>query len=482
MLEDRASGASTTYAKGSQYDLPEATAALFLHNRWATYVSGDLVPNDPVPVGAQVDPLTGGISFSAGGTDMVALGLSKAYAARLTNEHGVKHCGARSTTTFDNYTMQLQTVMPAHFDAVKIVSENIHTSTYNTYFAVAASETLANAEHPVIGGSTKTAAGDWTHVLKSAAEPIQSVLGSANNPSFTVSDWTSLKSVDRTDVAGGLPIVMARAYTAAATGTITRYANIGSFTEGSSTHESNWEALTARVWRVRYKAGDCITTPANFTGASTPNFCSPAFTIMARTRGYGMTVACVGDSIMEGVYANGLSSGYYSFGYQATELVHANDFPCAYLSQGWNGQTGANFYTNAKAVVAAMAPNVMLFPIWSPNDGATQVAFDAAWARAMDMVSFCRQNGVVPVLTTCWPKTGNGALGTEYNAKALALRNAGILVLDVDGVVGSGAVGSRVYLPAYASGDGTHMNAAGHAALAVEFAKILNQIKASSLY
>lgn len=70
MLEDRASGASTTYAKGSQYDLPEATAALFLHNRWATYVSGDLVPNDPVPVGAQIDPVTGGITVSAAGRDI----------------------------------------------------------------------------------------------------------------------------------------------------------------------------------------------------------------------------------------------------------------------------------------------------------------------------------------------------------------------------------------------------------------------------
>ena len=65
MLEDRASGASTTYAKGSQYDLPEATAALYIHNRWATYVSGDLVPNDAVPVSAQIDPVTGEIEIQS---------------------------------------------------------------------------------------------------------------------------------------------------------------------------------------------------------------------------------------------------------------------------------------------------------------------------------------------------------------------------------------------------------------------------------
>ena len=75
MLEDRASGASTTYAKGSQYDLPEATAALFLHNRWATYVSGDMVPNDPVPVGAQIDPVTGRIRLkSSGNANVNAIG------------------------------------------------------------------------------------------------------------------------------------------------------------------------------------------------------------------------------------------------------------------------------------------------------------------------------------------------------------------------------------------------------------------------
>lgn len=423
------------------------------------------------------NPLTWGIE------NLVVAGIktSRHYAANPSNSLGLKINASRSTVTFDNTTMQLQVAVPCGFDQVKIITENIHTSAYNTYFAVAASETAADFAHSVIGGSQKTSAGDWAHVTKAAAEPIASALGSANNPTFTESDWVACKSVDRTDVIGGYPLLLVRAFTPAATGTITRYGNIGSTVEGASTQEANWESLTARLWRIRYKTGDCITTPANFSSPSgPPNFCSPAFFPIVRTRGYGLSVAVVGDSLGEGVYANGLSAGFYSYGHQAVELAHSVQYPMSYICQAWNGQTSANYLINAKAMALAMSPNVLVFPVWSANDGATQAAFDAAFARTMDMVGFCRTNRIVPVLTTIWPKTGNGALGTEYNAKALALRNSGMLVLDVDGIVGSGDIGSRVYAAQYASGDGTHMNAAGHTAVATELAKILVQIRSSA--
>lgn len=432
--------------------------------------------NTPLPVTSTTN-LTGGIANSSVGGVLT----SQHYAANPSNNLGLKINGSRTTVTFDNYTLQLQVAVPCGFDQVKIVTENIHTAAYNTYFAVAASETAADFAHSVIGGAQKTTAGDWVHVTKSAAEPISSALGSANNPTFTESDWVACKSVDRTDVVGGYPLLLVRAFTPAATGTITRYGNIGSAVEGASTQEANWESLTARLWRIRYKAGDCITTPANFSSPSgPPNFCSPAFFPIVRTRGYGLSVAVVGDSLGEGVYSNGLSAGFYSYGPQAVELAHSAQYPMSYICQAWNGQTSANYFINGKAMALAMSPNVIVFPSWSPNDGATQAGFDAAFARTMEMVAFCRTNRIVPVLTTIWPKTGNGALGTEYNAKALALRNSGVLVLDVDGIVGSGAIGSRVYAAEFEAGDGTHMNAAGHSAVATELAKILVQIRSST--
>ena len=429
-------------------------------------------------VRAQTNPLTGRIKGTVGPDGNL---LSAIHAARPSIEHGCKHSGARSTVTFDNVTMQLQTVVPAHFDAVKIIAENIHTSAYNTYFAVAASETLADAVHPVIGGAQKTSAGDWTHVTKSAAEPISSALGSANNPTFTESDWVALKSVDRTDLTGGMPILMVRAYTPAATGTITRYQNVGSFDEGGTPHETRWNALTKRAWKLLQKTGDFITTPSGFTGATQPNFCSPAFSVMLRTRSYGLSFAVVGDSLTEGVYTNGLSSGFYSYGYQAAELAHSSDFPVSFICQGWNGQTGPNFLINGKAVAAAMKPNVLLIPIYSPNDGTTQAALDGGFARAMEMAAWCRDNRIVPILTTLWPRTGIlSAASIEYNAKARKLAEHGVLVLDVDAIVGTGDPGARVYAASYASGDGVHMNGAAHAAIAVELAKIITRIASSS--
>lgn len=59
MTETRASGAATTYAAGSEYDLPNETAELYIYRGWATYVSGR--DPDPVPVMAKPNPATAGI-------------------------------------------------------------------------------------------------------------------------------------------------------------------------------------------------------------------------------------------------------------------------------------------------------------------------------------------------------------------------------------------------------------------------------------
>lgn len=65
MLERRASGASTAYEVGSQYDLADATARLFIERGWATYVSGDVTPGDDVPVTANINGATGEIEIQS---------------------------------------------------------------------------------------------------------------------------------------------------------------------------------------------------------------------------------------------------------------------------------------------------------------------------------------------------------------------------------------------------------------------------------
>jgi len=92
MTETRNAGSGSFHVSGQEYDIEYATARLYLHHDWATYVSGEIVPNAGVPVLASTN-LTGKITATAGGVEIPLAQVHPAYfchlnAATLTADDG----------------------------------------------------------------------------------------------------------------------------------------------------------------------------------------------------------------------------------------------------------------------------------------------------------------------------------------------------------------------------------------------------------
>lgn len=143
------------------------------------------------------------------------------------------------------------------------------------------------------------------------------------------------------------------------------------------------------------------------------------------------------------------------------------------------GQKSYAFLQNAANQIPYTRPSIAILKAWSPNDGATQSAFDTAFARLLAAVHACKHVGTVPIILVPWP-IGNLNSATDSLRKEFVqrVRNLGGYQWDLDRRASDGADPARLvaaYRPA--SGfDNTHPSAAGHALEAFAFADFLRSV------
>lgn len=190
-----------------------------------------------------------------------------------------------------------------------------------------------------------------------------------------------------------------------------------------------------------------------------------------------LTLACVGGSTLrgQGSTANATGMVYRA----AAALTNSSRIVSPYVA-AFSGQNSTASMSNAIQVVNTIKPDVLLFLAGSGNDTDLSAAgFEAMKGRTAAVINHCRKNGVVPIIGTVPPSTSlsapQEALRILQNTWARSLANQGILVADIAAAV-QDTSNAAILLAAYDSGDGTHLNDAGHDGGAVPITNIVARL------
>lgn len=289
------------------------------------------------------------------------------------------------------------------------------------------------------------------------------VASASGVPALAATDWLQLASLVRAD-GENLPLLMLRGYCA----------NNPQGPSHGINYTTNWPAVNqGRRIQVYRKAGDCVTTPANFTAPGQGG--SGDYILFAGVQTYqqgrGFNCMTLGDSLTQGYYTTADANG---FGFQACTALSTLTRPFSIINSGWQGQTTTQFIARGYIDLALLKPDIVVIETSSPNDlPSTQAQFNAMLARAVAFADACVRAGAVPILKTATPyptyySAPNDPLRQAANAVVRALGAAGsYLVLDADAAVTDGGSPLAQIQPAYRTAGSTgHINDAGHAAIA----------------
>lgn len=373
--------------------------------------------------------------------------------------------GTRSIN--ETYTLKVEAEAP--FDAVAIALQSHEAVPGTAYTAVvAATETFSTATQdsryrPVVGAATFNSlrgAGvsyGWDAVTWGGAANITVPAGTTSVPGVVVSDFMPINSVPRAD-GGTRPLLLLRVHhDGATTGSHTFCQRDFAPWHTASTNNRG------RLMDVGTFAGNAVGTLSNTIAVSVRSFLMyPIY----RYRSNVVTVACVGDSISQGL---GSASGLDNWCKRACADVSTIARPVVPMNMGMSGSTTTTFLSHAKTVFPLAKPTIAFYSPFSPNDaiGTTRGVMDAM-ARLADFAAFCKTNGIVLVVSTPVP---HGTIGVNEQYRVAirdavrAMGNSGqFIVADFTSVTSAGG-SPETWLPGLNS-DNLHPSDAGYEAMA----------------
>ena len=352
-------------------------------------------------------------------------------------------------------TFQLTMEVAQDFDAIRVMFANTSAIISDATVNVSAS-VMSSISDP------NNAGGTWSTVTKGALSRIATAVApGANRIGYTVSDWTSISSVARSD-GGTFPLIVVRAF-------ISSNASLPVYGNGTDDF-TNWASRTGgHICISRAMTGDGITTPSNFV--STTNLSqSPIVGIQYLARGKVVTVMACGDSITEG---QGTYKGEGFILPACEALSSMTGTAIEYSNTGWSGQTMAQFAERCIDLLESeVRPDVFVFPSGSPNDQVSTVtaaeiqSFQSFRAR---ILAACQRAGVRPVIWTWLPSNtaarpygSSDSLRVADNTAVLGLAARGILVADTSTAFSGVTSGGQVQILAGATSDDIHPNDTGN--------------------
>lgn len=222
-------------------------------------------------------------------------------------------------------------------------------------------------------------------------------------------------------------------------------------------------------WNV---AGDRVTTPTSFGGNGT-NFQGnlPFPFINVQTSAPTVTVGIIGDSTTTGTVGTGPTS-YAALQYACDLLGTSRGVRFVPLCRGWSGKQASQFYQYALNLLASSSPpDILVYQVWSQNNTTAQ-SYEVEIALALDIVSRCRRQGIVPILLNAipvnsWTAGSNATQEASRVALNAAAASWGVRVIDANGVLTDGGSPAH-YLAKY--GAGAHPYAQAYQDIAVPFA------------
>jgi len=438
----------------------------------------DEIGSDEVDATAKTDLLTGVIDLSAGAQK---LGPMKRRIARsLIGSRSVFH-GAGFTAIGAAYTINHEIEAPAPFDFVRAIVSNGGASAYtlgNIKFAAAAAFGDDGASLTWVQGSF-SANGLKSMPPATAQTPTsfsipakQSGSGSNVVPGIALSDWAQVSSLDRTD-GGKNHIIQCRV-------ALPSGANIISVSGANEAAVFDAQAASSGFrFRSSLAAGDNVTTiAAQAAIASNGWFGIQGIEFLHRSA--AVQISEFGDSTQRGQGWTDQNTGHVSPGFLAQASMSSQSNPLFYANHCVSGQTSAASRATAKWHIANANIDVAIIPSWSAND--TGSAILSQWPDILATVNYALSLGVIPVIVNALPEyTLTLSQDNErkaLNARLLALRSIGALVIDRDSVITDNGAPARQI--AALTTEGRHPSAAGYQLIKDKYIFVFNQIQASS--
>ncbi|UOD28782.1 hypothetical protein INH39_25575 [Massilia violaceinigra] len=315
----------------------------------------------------------------------------------------------------------------------------------------------ANRCKPVIGGvayGAMAAAGSVNgfYPLTWGGQATPTIPASVTSAQFAVSDILPVNSVPRADVPGALPAVVIRVDQIPATG------GNYSFVLTSAAMRTATAANRGRVVQTFNTGADALTNPnvnLNLSGDTPLIF--PIFHYAVPS----LTVAVCGDSTEQNDSL--VTDVFTSWGYRGCADASSPKRPVNYLNLGSSSKTAPEYWARCQEIIAAGVPvDTLVIGPASVNDGYTigTIArlFSDAKSRAMEIVRFCRANGIsnliwIPLLPFNSNTTAQDAYRLEFNAWLATIPGTTTLNFPA---LGNGATPERWVATMNFSADGIH--------------------------
>lgn len=396
--------------------------------------------------------------------------LTKGFQGRLNTQ----------ATGGNPHTTHIQFALESHYDAVRIIIPNSVTSAITGVTARVSAGGAAGAA----GSSTAIAPSDgaWPNVTWAGASSVTLPAGvSIDDASWTVSDWVTVNSLDRTD-GGTLPLLHVRVYIPGAN------ANRPSWAASGLTAWETEATVAGRIVRPRTQAVDGVTTLGNFTtGGSVSNYqCVPVY-VQYASRVDGITVMVVGDSIDEGAGATSQRGANFL----AQAAVSTMSAPVEFCVAAIGGSNSTAWRARLEALIDKVKPDYVLFPGFEVNDTATPMTtanikmMRGNIERARSIVA---SNGAVPIIRTGIPANATGTFAKAWGSsdsmrQMLNAERRGTvkyLLADYDNALAGAVNGSgQIEFGAGYTTDALHPNDAGHERISTAvLSPLLRQLQA----
>lgn len=323
-------------------------------------------------------------------------------------------------------------------------------STLNLYDATAV------AGHNTLG-ATVAPSGSWS-VGSSVTVPYN---GSVNATTYGTTGVILSESVARTD-GGTYPILVVR------TRTVANLPGYSQWTNMSTNWDSNNPTWEMYACSSTSGADQTTINQAAFTSAGRTPIIVPAG-VKFHYNTPGISIMGIGDSIMGGdsVLTPG-SVRRNSYGFKAVRSLQDLGLPFDFNNGGISGNTFAAFSPRGKDMMDFYQPQMILIPVFSPNDTySTQANIDAQWQSAMALVDYAVLSGIQPILIGPMPQNSTTIAQDNFRLQNRSRMIAsGFPYLDVEPIVSDGASPARWIAGLNDNGDPTHPGPAGNTALA----------------
>lgn len=379
---------------------------------------------------------------------------------------GTRILGARVVNSAGGLgnTFHVMARLATQFDAIRLVLMNP---------TVADVVNVTGAITP--GGSTADSlqsGATWTPVTWAGGANVTLPLAAdAQNPNIVLSDWIPCKG-------DSSKLISVRVYVPAAGNTT---CPVTSVVAGIA---ATWATMANREWISRYQAGDFVTTPASMN-TTTLQDVNAIVGIQYIARGVVYTVMGIGDSgIGQGDSASPEGRGD-SFWSKACKDLLAEGYPVEIANCGWAGQTTAQIFTRAQTLLNSIKPQIVVYGLFSPNDGAPSDATDLAMrgraARIRDIVKLAGAQlvGIPGIPRAASSSSSNWTQAQDARRKLFNAELVRTLPLfsDIDAVVANTQnSGTASYFLPGMSDDFIHLTNYGHIIASVPTKFALQQL------